>query len=189
MRELVLFNENFKKIDGPYFSNYGGKNYSDSYINYTTNPRQVIRELVYNHIIPETLLDIGCASGEVVRDFRSLGVDAYGIENNKDILKNCVAKDFCSFGDMRDLSHIPDSSFEVIYCNALMYAFPSEVLDILRSFRRIASKAVYHCCPYLESTADISNDKYRVFLAKKTWWDKQFKEADFIKVSDSIYSV
>jgi SAM-dependent methyltransferase len=194
MRDIVLFNENFKKIDDEYFSNYGGKNYSENYFKFTTPPEQVIQELVWNDIQFKKLLDVGCASGELVRDFRRLGIDAYGIENNKEILKNNVSSKYCKYGDMRDLSSIKDSSFDVIYTNCLMYAFPTEVVGILNEFNRIAKKAVYLCCPYLENAQYLSktpyaNDPYRVFLAKSSWWDKQFKEANFKKLDKNIYAV
>lgn len=188
MRDIVIFNDKFKPIDLEYFQNYGGEKYSDNYLKYTTNPKFVIRELIFNKIFFDNLLDVGCASGEVVRDFRRLGVDAYGIENNRDVLKKSVAPDYCYYGNMFDLSDIADKSYDVIYCNALMYAWPTEVLKILKSFNRIVNKAVYLCCPFLDNTTNLANDPYRVFLAKGSWWEKQFKEADFKKVSENIYS-
>lgn len=189
MRDIVLFNENFKKIDDGYFSNYGGKNYSENYLKYTTDPKLVIKDLIYSGVKFKKLLDVGCASGELVRDFRRLGVDAYGIENNKDVLKRSVTPSYCVYGDMRDLSDIKDSSFDLIYTNCLMYAFPTEIVGILTEFHRIATKAVYLCCPYLENTAYLANDPYRVFLAKSSWWDNQFKEANFKKLGQNIYAI
>ena len=115
--------------------------------------------------------------------------DAYGIENNKEILKKSVIPGYCTYGDMYDLSAIKNSSFDVIFCNCLMCAWPSSVLDILREFNRIANKAVYLCCPFIESSLGLFDDPYRVFLAKKSWWHKQFKEANFERVTDCIYTI
>lgn len=188
MKNIVLFNDKFKHIDEGYFKNYGGGKYSDSYLKYTTHPTDVIIDLIYKGLDFKNILDVGCASGEVVRDFRRLGIDAFGIENNKEILKKSVAPKYCSYGDMFDLSDIADGAYDIIYCNALMYAWPTAVLGILKSFNRIVNSAVYLCCPFLENTTNLANDPYRVFLAKESWWEKQFKEANFLKISDTIYS-
>lgn len=188
MKEIVVFNDKFKKIDKDYFSNYGGNDYSKNYLRFTSNPKDIIVDLIYQGISFETLLDVGCASGELVRDFRRLGIDAYGIENNKQILKKSVSPKHCFYGDMFDLSNIGDGEYDIIYTNSLMYAFPNKVVGILSEFHRIANKAVYMCCPFLEETPDLVNDPYRVFLAKKSWWKKQFKEANFKVISDCIYA-
>lgn len=187
-KDILYFNENFKPITPNYFKSYGGGPYSENYLKYTVDPKRIIRDLYYNDIPFQTLLDVGCASGQLVRDFRQLGIDAFGIENNREILKKCIAPKYCTFGDMLDLSEIASESFEILYCNALMYAWPSEILNILKSFHRIVTKAVYFCCPFLDTTLDLNNDPYRYFLAKETWWEKQFKEAGFFKVNPSIYS-
>lgn len=183
-----MFNDKFKKIDDSYFSNYGGDEYPNSYLKYTTSPRLVVRDLIYNGIDFKSILDVGCASGEVVRDFRRLGIEAYGVENNAVILEKCVAPDYCVQGDLYDMSEIKDSSIDVIYCNALMYVFPQDMVKVLKSFNRISRKAVFLCCPFLDN-GNVANDPYRVFLAKKSWWEKQFKEANFKKISDNIYAV
>jgi len=187
-KNIVKIHEQPKEIDLSYFDNYGGYNYSDSYRGYTVEPSLVIDSLVDNNIFLETLLDAGCASGELVRDFRRLGIKAYGIEKNKDILKKCVIPKFCTDMDLRDMSEINDSSFDVIYCNALMYVYPQEVANILKEFHRICTEAVYLCNPFLEENYKGNfQDKSRVFLATRTWWAKQFLEADFEKIADNIY--
>jgi len=188
MKEIIYFNKAFKPIDKEYFNNYGGDKYSDIYLQYTTNPKIVIKDLLGHGIYFKKLLDVGCASGEVVRDFRRLGIDAYGIENNKTILKRCVVPKYCTFGDMYDLSAIKDNTFDVIYTNSLMYAWPMEILKILQAFHRITTHVVYLCCPFLDTILDLNNDLYRTFIAKESWWDQQFKEAEFKKVSTNIYT-
>ena len=184
--KLVNINDGFKLIDKNYFDNYGGGDYSKTYLGYTTNPLIIINDLYDNEVYFETLLDAGCASGEMVKDFRELGIKAYGIENNKDALKNCIVPEYCSFMDIRDMASISKGSFDIVYCNSLMYLFPQEIIPILKEFKRISKKAVYLCNPFLGETLE-TNDVYRVFLATRKWWNKQFSEAGFTKLTDNIY--
>lgn len=186
---ILLLHENPRKIDHLYFENYGGDNYSRSYLNATTPPTKVIEDLIDVGIFLESLLDVGCASGELVRDFRRLGVKAFGIDNNKEILKKSVVPQFCKEMDLRDLSQIKSKAFSCIYANVLMYVYPSEIQDILKGFYRICEKAVYLCNPFLEDCyGNNFPDPSRVFLAKEVWWDKQFQETGFRKLAPSIYA-
>ena len=187
--QIVILHKQPKEIDLNYFDNYGGYNYSDSYRGFTVEPADVIKKLVDKDIVFETLLDAGCASGELVQDFRRLGIEAYGIEKNKEILKKCVAPKLCVEMDLRDISSIKSGSFDVVYCNAAMYLYPQEILPILKEFNRISNKAVYLCNPYLEGEErNTFADPSRIFLATETWWTKQFQEAGFEKVAPNIYT-
>lgn len=183
---LIQVNPKFKQIDEEYFSNYGGEDYSESYVSYTYHPKLVINQLNSVGIAFETLLDAGCASGQLVRDFRKLGIKSFGIENNKVILKQSVCPKYTFFGDIRKLNQLYDNSFEVVYLNSLMYLLPQEILPTLKGINRVCSKAVFLCNPYLGET-DMVSDSYRAFLAKPSWWDKQFQEAGFKKVNKNIY--
>jgi len=186
---IVVLHENPKEIDLSYFDNYGGYGYSESYKNYTLDPAFVLGTLAENNIFFQTLLDAGCASGELVRDFRRLGIQAYGIEKNKDILKKSVVPRYCTQMDIRDLSSIEVGSFDIIYCNSAMYLFPQEIPELLREFYRICKKGVYLCNPFLSkgSESEVFKDPSRTFLATETWWNKQFAEANFKRVAPNIY--
>jgi len=184
--KLLTVNNKTKPIDYNYFNNYGGNNYSKTYLIYTTDPLSVINEFIENDINFKTLLDAGCASGELVRDFRRYDIEAFGIENNKDILKKCIVPEYCTHMDIKDMSSIKDKTFDVIYVNSLMYLFPQEILSVLKEMKRISKKAVYLCNPFLGETPE-SSDPYRTFLATRNWWDKQFKEAGFLKLSGNVY--
>ena len=185
---IVLLHEQPKKIDLSYFNNYGGYNYSDSYKGFTIDPTSVVNSLIANEIFFEIFLDAGCASGELVRDFRRLDIKAYGIEKNKDILKECVVPQYCVAMDLLDMSDINSATFDIIYVNALMYVYPQEILPILKEFHRICNKAVFLCNPFLgEDYRNTFKDPSRIFLASETWWDKQFQEASFFKIATNIY--
>lgn len=186
--KILTVNRNHKNIDQKYFEDYGGMPYSQNYLNYTYPPMRILSDLKDSGITIESLLDLGCASGELVRDFRNLGVRAYGIDNNKEILNQNVIPQFCVHMDMTDLSTIKPNTFDCIYTNSLMYLYPNEILPTLQGIYPIVKKAVYLCTPFKGET-ELDSDPYRKFLASPTWWDKQFKEAGFFKTACStVYS-
>jgi len=184
MKQIIL--EKNRKIDKSYFDNYGEIGYSKSYKKFTYTPEYIIQDTVDNHIFFDTLLDAGCASGELVRDFRKLGVRAYGIENNLDILKKSVAPEFCVHMDILNMSSIKDKTFSLVYTNALMYLDPKQILGVLKEMHRISELGVYLCCPFLDSP-NYFEDKYRKFLATRKWWEDIFTRAGFEKINERIY--
>lgn len=185
MPEIEIY-EKPKEIDISYFENYGGFPYSVNYQNFTIDAERIVEDLINKGIDFKTILDAGCASGELVRDLRSLGVKAYGIEQNKDILERCVIPQYCVHMSIQDLKNIADDKFDVIYTNSLMYLHPDEIPDILHTFYKVCKKAVYLCCPYLKDSN--FRDDFRAFLATKEWWDRKFIQAGFFKLSEDIYS-
>lgn len=184
-KELVL-NEDVKIIDDSYFNNYGGSKYKDTYLDYTTSPQEIFESLYSHGIDFEKILDAGCASGELVRDLRKLGFKAYGIENNKEILKKCIIPKFCVHMDIRNVDEIRPDSFDIVYLNSLMYLHPSEVIGVLRKIYKITKKAVFLCNPFLDEIY-FFEDPYRKFLATRNWWEMQFYRSGFRKITDKIY--
>lgn len=185
---LIEINKNPKKIDSNYFNNYGGDTYENNFWRFTYNPMRVIDDLVDHGIMPDSLLDLGCASGQLVKSFRDLGVKAYGIDNDVNILNKSVCPKFCKLMDIHDLSSIKDNTFDIIFANSLMYVFPQKLIGdgVLKELHRISKKAVYLCNPFKGET-NIASDPYRKFLATENWWASQFKEAGFEKITKKIY--
>jgi len=183
---ILRVNDKVKKIDDLYFKNYGGANYTKNYQLYTKPAEYIIQDLLDKNIYFHTLLDIGCASGELVRDLRRLGVDAYGIENNEDILKKCVVPKYCLHLDMDNLEQLPLTKFDIIYTNSMMYCFPQNVLNTLQKMHNICQKAVCFYNPFLKECS--FKDPYRVFLASRIWWEKQFEEANFKSLGKDVYA-
>ena len=188
-KKLIEINYEPKTIDHNYFSNYGGDSYQNNFSHFTYSPFRIIDDLVDHGIMIESLLDLGCASGQIVKQFRDLGIRAYGIDNNKKILEHSVCPQYCKVMDMRDLTSIPSNTFDCIYANSLMYLYPKELIGdkgVLSELHRICKKAVYLCNPFKGET-DMNSDPYRKFLATPIWWSKQFQEVGFSKITKKIY--
>jgi SAM-dependent methyltransferase len=184
--KLIELNNNFLKIDGDYFNNYGGKDYSENYSKFTYSAEYVLKKLKEAKIYPDSILDAGCASGELVADFLKFGINALGFDNNKEVLKKSVCPLHTFYGDLRKIDNLEGNYFDVIYLNSLMYLYPQEILPTLKKIHKICDKAVFLCTPFLGQTG-MRSDIYRKFLAKPSWWDSQFKEANFKKFNKEIY--
>jgi SAM-dependent methyltransferase len=186
LKNIIEINNNFRDIDDSYFDNYGGLSYPDNYLKFTYPAHVVLKKLKEANIRPNKILDAGCASGELVADFIKLGIEAIGIDNNREILKKSVCPKHTFFGDIRDLDNFKNDYFDVVYANSLMYLMPQEIIVTLKKIHRVCSQGVFLCNPFLGETA-MKSDVYRKFLAKPAWWDKQFIEAGFKKFNKEIY--
>lgn len=184
--KLIELNNNFLEIDDNYFGNYGGSDYSKNYLKFTYSAEYILNKLKEAKIYPESILDAGCASGELVADFLKFGINAIGVDNNKEILKGSVCPQHTFYGDIRKLDNFKENKFDVIYLNSLMYLYPQEILPTLKKLYNTCNKAIFLCTPFLGQT-DMRSDIYRKFLAKPSWWEKQFQEAGFKKFNKEIY--
>jgi len=185
MNKILEVSKKFKEIDKKYFDEYGGKGYSKTYRDYTSDPNYMLNTLLEYHIAPDTLLDAGCASGELVRDLRKLGIKAYGIDNNEHILKKSVAPKYCTKMDLREIGKLKSDLFDIVFTNALMYVFPQELQSILKGFHKVVKKGVWLCNPYL---GDLPfEDAYRKFLGSEKWWADQFCKAGFEKLTKNLF--
>lgn len=183
---LIEVNNNFLEIDDNYFDNYGGQDYSQNYSRFTYPAEVILKKLKEAKIYPKNILDAGCASGELVADFLKLGINAIGVDNNLDILKKSICPKHTFFGDIRSIDNFEEKSFDVIYLNSLMYLYPQEIVPTLKKIYKVCNKAVFLCNPFLGQTS-MKSDAYRKFLAKPSWWEKQFLEANFKKFNKEIY--
>jgi SAM-dependent methyltransferase len=60
---------------------------------------------IIKSISPESVIDVGCGSGEVIQRFRKVGVDACGVELSEAALKICKFKNLTVFRfDLEDVS-------------------------------------------------------------------------------------
>lgn len=176
----------FKDIDPNYFKQYGGDTYSKNYQNYTLPASNIIEDLIYHDISFDTILDIGCASGELVRDFRDLGVKAYGIEKNQYIMKKNIMQKYCITLDLKYIGILGKDVFDVGYANSLMYLFPQEIPNVLKDFYKVFKSAIYLWTPFTNDPP--FPDPYRKFVASENWWRNHFEEAGFKKLTRYLYS-
>jgi len=168
-------------INQEYFDKYcaNGDSYARGYRFYTTMPTKLLADCAALNIIVDTILDVGCATGELVKDYLNLGIFAMGIDNSTYAIEhNICSKSFCFQADMRKLMmHFKENSFDIVYTNSLMYLPSEDVPLALKQMYTISKYGVYWNAGYLGES--VTPDHYRKFTADRAWWKTKFENAGF----------
>jgi SAM-dependent methyltransferase len=64
---------------------------------------------------PRSVLDIGCGTGEAVKDFRSHGIEALGVEGSLSAIQRSSCREFIRQHDLRRPLHL-DRRFDLVWC-------------------------------------------------------------------------
>lgn len=93
------------------------------------------------------LLDVGCAKGFLVEDFRSWGVEAYGIDVSEYAI-SCAIEDIKPYlvvGDARTyLTNYSDLEFDVLISQRFMECFEDEEIpNLVNHFNRISKTQIH----------------------------------------------
>jgi 2-polyprenyl-3-methyl-5-hydroxy-6-metoxy-1,4-benzoquinol methylase len=138
------------------------------------------------------LLDLGCASGQVVLAFRENGVEAYGI----DLSDYAIAKGRKAFnlddaifqGSVHDLSMWSDGTFDFLYSNQVLEHLPEkyvpqlvrECFRVLKPGGRIWVGLVLSLMPDPEGIRMPDDpDDTHITLHYRSWWNKHFIAVGF----------
>ncbi len=154
--------------------------------------RDVFRVLAIKIFLhPKTVLDVGCGTGEIVRYFRFLGIEAYGLEINKHLLSQAKPdiKKFLKHGNVLALPY-KDSSFELVTTfNVLGYISPEDLKTAVSECNRVTKNLVLHEVLTVENwwgktlfRPDIS----LLSIFSQSWWEKFFKGNGFKRAKISF---
>ncbi|MBN8984202.1 MAG: FAD-dependent oxidoreductase [Rhizobiales bacterium] len=164
------------KIDATYFENYRGVGpYRDTWRQFT-DP-QYLRTLigiVWGKRDGYRLLVAGSASGELVGALRALGVDAWGVENNRAIHARTPAdlRKFNLFGSVTDLP-FKDDEFDFVFETSLCHVAERRVPAAVRELHRVVGTGLI----FGSVTSDFDPkliDRYDLLRGVKklgTWWE------------------
>lgn len=164
------------KIDASYFENYrGAGRYSDVWRQFT-DPQylKTLIEIVWNRRDNYRLLVAGSASGELVGALRSLGVDAWGIENNRAIHARTppALQPFNLRGTVADLP-FKDGEFDFVFETCLCHVAERQVRRAVRELHRIVGTGLI----FGSVTSDFDRtliDRYDLLRGVSklgTWWE------------------
>lgn len=160
------------EFDKSYFLNYDneGGSYAKTYQGFTS-VNQCLRDIKSLPI--KTVMVLGCATGEVLRDFLKRGYDPQGIEVSGWAVTNCLPamRKRIVQADMRAwLRDYKGPKFDLIYTNALVYCTKE---DIGETLRLIARNCKYAC--FLVATVEHPvSDKWRTLTEHESWWGSLF---------------
>jgi ubiquinone/menaquinone biosynthesis C-methylase UbiE len=174
-------------FDEAYFQT--GQERGTAYRNYlTVSPNQPIFAEIAEACFafrPRRALEIGCATGVVVRRLNDKGVEAHGIDVSKWAIGNRQHPNVILAG-AEDLP-FPDNHFDFVYSTHSLEHIPTDVAE--RAFREMGRVSApnathFHTLPVLGRgpylgdpavvTAQLKNDPTHNLLFDEAWWLAQF---------------
>lgn len=138
-----------------------------------------VHEITARHILtrkPESVLEVGCARGYILKRIQDAGVRGYGIEISKHCYMTRVCEGISNF-DICDRvwcidTHPTDPSYDLCYSVATLEHIPAEALpDVIRNMKT-HSKRGLHGIDF--GGHDDGFDKTHCTLMPKAWWEEQF---------------
>lgn len=116
------------------------------------------------------ILDIGCASGQLVKMLREKGCDAWGIDVSEYAVANKCDSNII-IGDVRDIP-FKDNYFDCVFSQGLWCHINEEDISKAWSECKRVGKHQEHNIDYEEAPTDIP---YFVTRKSKEWWDEKLK--------------
>ncbi|MEI8144015.1 MAG: FAD-dependent oxidoreductase [Alphaproteobacteria bacterium] len=107
-----------------------GMSYEESFREYFDEQYNAdLYECIFGIKAPYRLLDVGSASGLTLKCFDDIGIEAWGIENNRHVHSQ-TAPEWMDKNLLGDVTKLPfeDQSFDVIYDTALCYV-PEDLIE------------------------------------------------------------
>ena len=144
---------------------------------------------------PNRLLDVGCAMGFFVAQFRFLGVDAYGIDISPfaiEVGKKLSFQNKPKFGENLTAMSLEKYLFEaeakkipfpnkffdlVVSWDTLEHIPEKDILKVSKELNRVGEKQ-YHCIGTEILPTD--KDKSHITIKPISWWAKVLTTADLI---------
>jgi len=115
------------------------------------------------------LLELGSAKGFVVADFRSLSVDAYGIDVSQYAYDQAdsAIQPYLTVGDIRtDLVQYANNQFDVVFSSRVLECFdPIDLPEILQQTKRISKQEIH--------LIDVMGNINYYNIQPLSWWATQ----------------
>lgn len=137
---------------------------------------------------PKTLLDVGCGTGQLVHNLRSLGVDARGIELSQEALELArrEVKPFLKKADVVKLP-FPGNHFEmVVSFEVLEHIERSKLQNAVNETVRVAKKLILHKIFTQENRFLYmvhTDDPSRVSIFPRGFWERLFIKTKNVAVA------
>jgi uridylate kinase len=136
---------------------------------------------------PKNCLDVGCGTGELIRNLRKLGVDAYGVEISKDAIEmvDPSVRQYVKEGDILNLPYKKDE-FDLVYTfDVLQHIEQSNLRKAIKELVKVSRKLVLNKI-YTKENIYLRLFHYRDFsrisIFSRKYWQKLFNDNDDVIV-------
>jgi len=125
----------------------------------------------------DTVLEVGCGYGYTVANMGKRGINAFGLEIDKDIIMNSPNKEHIFYGSANNMP-FSDNSFDWIIAKSVLEHIYKEE-EVIKEFSRVAKKGVYALI-----CLEKRNDPTHINIKTRRQWIKKFEKYGFKEVSD-----
>ena len=190
--------EPYSYFDESYFQD--GSKRGTAYVNYRETARvsQIFYEIAQAMVEvfqPKRVLDVGCATGMIVRRLNDLGCEAHGIDVSEWAIANAEHPNV-RLASADNLPY-PDSYFDLVISCHSMEHLPDSVLDqSLNEITRVSSKFMFHMLPMVGTPPylgdpeivreQLRTDPTHQQLHSKEWWIDRFKALGCVQIPACI---
>jgi ubiquinone/menaquinone biosynthesis C-methylase UbiE len=125
---------------------------------------------------PQSVLDVGCARGYLVRALREVGINAVGIDISKWAIQHADkdAKPYVSEGNAEDLSRFEENQFHMVTClDTLEHVH--NVQTAMDEICRVSDRFLYIRVPVNDPEMDGSH----ITIKNVQWWLTEFHKRGF----------
>ena len=132
-----------------------------------------------------SILDFGCAKGFLVKAFKDLGYDSYGIDVSEYAIKNCHpdVSDRCKLYTGKSISEAFDKRFNFVLSKDVFEHIPYEVIDKVLIDIRNHTDRLYTIVPLGTNGKYIipsyENDVTHIIREPMDWWVEKIRKAGF----------
>jgi protoporphyrinogen oxidase/SAM-dependent methyltransferase len=164
------------KIDRDYFQNYRGLGPYHEVWDHFADPSYLMElvRIVWGRAKGYKILIAGSASGELVSALRELGLDAWGIENNRGIHAR-TPKALQKYNKLGTVADMPfrNGQFDFVYETCLCHLGDKDLPKAIRELNRVVKTGLV----FASVTSDMPPaliDKYDLLRGVKklgTWWE------------------
>ena len=190
--------QSYVYFDETYFQD--GSKKGTAYINYKESARDspTFREIalaVRDVFHPQRVLDVGCATGTIVRHLNEAGCEAHGIDVSEWAVKNAEHPNV-RLASADNLPY-PDKFFDVVISCHSMEHLPDSVFErSIKEIARVGSAFFFHMLPLVGTppyTGDpeavrreLRKDPTHQQLHSKEWWVQRFEALGCTEVNTCI---
>jgi cyclopropane fatty-acyl-phospholipid synthase-like methyltransferase len=131
---------------------------------------------------PQTVLEIGCAKGFLVKALRDLGVSAYGCDISEYAINEApeVVRDYLYLVDITAKEPITLPKFDLIVSYDTFEHLPEDVLDNVFNFMNNVGTRFYIQVG-TENTPNWQHDATHITIKPLSFWQERFEEAIWVE--------
>lgn len=145
---------------------------------------QRVAKMLYDRFQPNSVIDLGCATGVYLETFHERSVTIHGVDGNKKAIENAVIpQGYLEQYDLRD-PYNPDQSYDLVICFEVAEHLPEEYADTLvDSIVTSGDTVAFTAAPPGQP------GKHHVNLQPRDYWIRKFEQRGFEYEKEAVSSL